>query len=137
MKQQRQKLVVSEWHHLNATDAVLGRLATTIATLLIGKHQLQWQRHAVAPIYVVVTNTDRVALTGKKEQQKMYRRHTGYPGGLREETAGRLRQRDSRRLIRLAVEGMLPKNSLRAKRLDHLKLYRGADHPHAAQLKKL
>lgn len=126
----------AEWHHLDAADAVLGRLATNIANLLIGKHRTAWQARDVALVYVVVTNTDRVALTRKKAQQKMYRHHSGYPGGLKEETAGHLRQRDSRRLVRLAVEGMLPKNSLRARRLHHLKLYRGADHPHAAQLKK-
>lgn len=137
MRQQQQKTSAVEWHHFDAADAVLGRLATKIATLLIGKHQPEWQQHAVAPVYVVVTNTDRVVLTRKKEQQKMYRRYTGYPGGLREETALHLKQRDSRRMIQLAVEGMLPKNSLRARRMGHLKLYRGADHPHAAQLKKI
>lgn len=126
--------IATEWHHVDAADAVLGRLATRVALLLLGKHRAEWQRHLVAPVYVVVTNTDRVALTGKKEQQKLYRHHTGYPSGVRTQAAAAVRQRDSRRLVRIAVEGMLPKNSLRPRRMTHLKLYRGADHPHQAQL---
>ena len=124
----------AEWHHLDAGNRVLGRLATEIAQLLLGKHRVDSRRNTVAPVYVVVTNTDRVALTGNKEHDKVYRHYTGYPGGLKERSAADVRQRDSRRLVKHAVAGMLPKNSLRDKRLSHLKLYAGDAHPHEAQL---
>ncbi|MBI4022304.1 MAG: 50S ribosomal protein L13 [Candidatus Andersenbacteria bacterium] len=126
-----------EWHHVDAAGAVLGRLATRVAGLLIGKHRLDWQQNTVAPVYVVVTNTNSVILTGKKEEQKLYHHYTGYPGGIKKRTPAAVRQRDSRRMVRLAVEGMLPKNSLRPVRLGHLKLYTGATHPHEAQVKQL
>lgn len=125
---------LTEWHHFDASDKVLGRLSTEIAQLLLGKHRVDMRRHTVAPVYVVVTNTDRVVLTGNKEHDKMYRRYTGYPGGIRERSAADVRKRDSRRLVEHAVAGMLPKNSLRAKRLSHLKLYPSEEHPHEAQL---
>lgn len=125
-----------EWHHVDAAGAVLGRLATRVAKLLLGKHRLDWQKNIVVPVYVVVTNTNDVVLTGKKEKQKLYHHHTGYPGGVKARSAADVRKRDSRRLVQLAVEGMLPKNSLRQLRLGHLKLYTGATHPHEAQLKQ-
>jgi large subunit ribosomal protein L13 len=123
-----------EWHHLDAKGKVLGRLASMTARLLLGKHRLTAAPHAVAPVNVVITNSDYVVLTGNKEQAKMYRRYTGYPGGLRERSAAQQRQRDSRRLIVDAVSGMLPKNSLRDQRLAHLKVYPGAEHPHQEQV---
>jgi large subunit ribosomal protein L13 len=123
-----------EWHHLDARNKVLGRLATEAAQLLLAKHRLDSRPHIVAPVYVVVTNSDEVVLTGTKETNKLYRRYTGYPGGLRERTAAQVRQHDSRRLITEAVAGMLPKNSLRDERMKHLKVYATGEHPHAAQL---
>lgn len=125
-----------EWHVIDAKDKIVGRLATRIAVLLQGKHRPDYQPHQVAPVYVVVTNTNKVALTGRKEEQKMYRRYSGYPGGLRERSAKQVRAKDSTRLVREAVFGMLPKNSLRKLRILHLKIYPTAEHPHVAQVKK-
>ncbi len=124
----------AEWHHLDADGRVLGRLATEAATLLNGKHRPDWAANAVAPVYVVITNSDTVKLTGKKEDQKMYRRYSGYPGGLRERSVRTQRRRDSRRIIESAVSGMLPKNNLRKEAMRHLKVYPSADHPHLPQL---
>lgn len=123
-----------EWHHLDAQGVVLGRLATQIATLLAGKHRVDFAPHQVPPVFIVVTNTDEVALTGRKEETKKYYRYSGYPGGLRERTVAVQRARDSRRIVEFAVAGMLPKNKLRSIYLRHLKLYKGAEHPHEAQL---
>lgn len=127
-------MINTEWHLIDAQNQVLGRLATRIAYLLTGKHRLDYAPHRVAPVYVVVTNTNQVVLTGQKEKQKVYRHYTGYPGGLKERTVAEQRHRDSRKLVQEAVFGMLPKNSLREKRMKHLKLYPQAEHPHAAQL---
>lgn len=123
-----------EWHHIDAGQRVLGRLASEAAQLLLGKHRVDWAANTVAPVYVVVTNVDKVVLTGKKEQQKMYRHYSGYPGGLKERTAAEQRKRDARLIVQKAVSGMLPKNSLRDERMRHLKLYVRAQHPHQAQL---
>jgi len=126
--------VKGEWHQIDAQGKVLGRLATEAASLLLGKHRVDSRANQVAMVYVVVINTDKVVLTGKKEQQKIYYRHSGYPGGLKERTAAEQRQRDSRKMVRDAVSGMLPKNKLRDRRLAHLKLYTGEEHLHAAQM---
>lgn len=123
-----------EWHHVDADGAVLGRLATRVASLLLGKHRPDFTSRTVMPVYVVVTNTDKVALTGNKEDSKMYYRYSGYSGGLRQRSVREQRKRDSRIIIEQAVFGMLPKNSLRAKRILHLKLYTGPTHPHLPQL---
>ena len=126
--------MTQEWHHFDAKGKVLGRLATPITQLLLGKHRADYAANRVAAVYVVVTNSDEVVLTGRKEEQKMYRRYSGYPGGLKERTAKDVRARDSRRLIWEAVFGMLPKNSLRRERMLHLKIYPTAEHPHMAQI---
>lgn len=123
-----------EWHHIDAQGQVLGRLATQVAVLLMGKHRPDAQRHLVAPVRVVITNTDKIAVTGQKMEQKMYRHYTGYPGGLKERSLGEQMKRDSRVVIQEAVRGMLPKNSLRDKRLLHMKLYAGSEHPHLPQV---
>jgi len=120
---------------LDAKDKVLGRLATAVAGLLMGKHRLDFASHRTAPVSVVIINTDQVALTGRKEQQKVYYRHSGYPGGLKQRTVAEQRARDSRRIVHDAVAGMLPKNSLRTARLRNLRLYAGSEHPHQAQIK--
>ena len=123
-----------EWHHLNAKGAVLGRLATEAAGLLQGKHRPDWAPNTLAATRVVITNTDEVAVTGRKEDQKMYRRYSGYPGGLRERTLRDQRRRDSRKIVESAVSGMLPHNTLRAQLMRHLLLYANESHPHEAQL---
>lgn len=126
-----------EWHVFDAKDKVLGRLATKVAGLILGKHRLDFANNRVAPVSVVIINTDQVALTGQKELQKVYYRHSGYPGGLKQRTVAEQRRKDSRRIVHDAVAGMLPKNSLRTERLGHLRLYAGSEHPHQAQLSQL
>lgn len=123
-----------EWYFINAEGAVLGRLATNIAHLLLGKHRLDFVHNKVAPVFIVVTNTDKVVLTGRKEAQKVYQHYTGYPGGLKTRTVTEQRKRDSRKIVLEAVYGMLPKNSLRDDRMNHLKLYTKSEHPHQAQV---
>lgn len=122
-----------EWHVLDATSAPLGRLATRAAELLMGKHRPDYVPNKVAPVYVVVTNSDSLKVTGDKMNQKMYRHYTGYPGGLKERALKEEMIRDSREVIRMAIFGMLPKNNLRAERMRQLKVYVGAEHPHMAQ----
>lgn len=134
MKKAKGPKPAPEWHVLDADNKVLGRLATEAARLLLGKHRRDYTPHLVAPVYIIVTNTDKVALTGSKETQKTYYHYTGYPGGIRHRTVREQRERDSRRIISSAVSGMLPKNNLRRERLAHLKLYRGAEHPHLPQV---
>jgi large subunit ribosomal protein L13 len=126
-----------EWHWLDAENKVLGRLATKIAGLLLGKHRLDFVHNKVAPVFVVVTNTNKVSLTGRKEAQKVYQHYTGYPGGLKTRSVSEQRIRDSRKIVFAAVYGMLPKNSLRDDRMNHLKLYARAEHPHQAQVPAL
>jgi len=123
-----------EWHVLDAKDKILGRLATQAAQLIMGKHRADFTQHLVAPVYVVVVNASEVAVTGSKETQKLYRHHTGYPGHLKERTLSQQRQKDPRKIVQLAVAGMLPKNGLRKTRMGHLKVYAGPLHPHMAQV---
>lgn len=107
---------------LDATDKIVGRLATEAANLLQGKNDPSFDPARASGIRVTVYNTDRVRITGRKKEQKLYRRHTGYPGGLKEETLERLMRRDSRLVVRHAVSGMLPKNRLRARMMKNLTL---------------
>lgn len=123
-----------EWHVLDAKNKVLGRLATQAATLILGKHRADFTQRLVAPVFVVVVNAAEVAVTGSKETQKLYRWHSGYPGHLKSRSLGEQRKKDPRKIIELAVSGMLPKNGLRKKRLAHLKVYAGAEHPHLPQV---
>ncbi len=123
-----------QWHLIDATSAPLGRIATEIASLLLGKHLTGSAKHIVAPVRVVVINADSLVVTGKKKEQKMYRKYSGYPGGLRERTLEEQMNRDSSFVIRQAVSGMLPKNNLRDDRLHNLYIYPGAEHPHMAQI---
>lgn len=123
-----------QWYHFDASTKPVGRLATEIAHTLMGKDQVDYAPNAVANVYVVVTNTDKAVFTGQKESDKRYYRYSGYPGGMRARTVHEQRQRDSRKLIELAVFGMLPKNSLRQKMMLRLKLYKGTKHPHEPQL---
>lgn len=122
-----------DWLLYDADSAVLGRLASAIASRLRGKHKPTFTPHLDNGDYVVVINAERVRLTGKKESDKLYRRHSGYPGGLRETTADKVRATHPERLLISAVRGMLPKGALGHQMLGKLKVYAGAAHPHTAQ----
>jgi large subunit ribosomal protein L13 len=121
------------WHVIDATDVVLGRLATQVATLLRGKHKATFAPHVDTGDFVIVVNADKVALTGNKRDGKLAYRHSGYPGGLRAVPYGELLAKKPERVIEKAVRGMLPKTSLGRAQLRKLKVYAGPEHPHAAQ----
>ena len=123
----------SRWHVIDAKDQVLGRIATVAARLLQGKHKATYTPFIDTGDHVVVVNAAQVKLTGRKEEQKMYRRHSGYEGGLREERAAVVRQRQPIRLVEEAVRGMLPKTKLGDAMYRKLKVYAGPEHPHTAQ----
>jgi len=121
------------WFVVDASGEVLGRLATRVAKVLIGKHRASYVPHLDTGDFVVVTNADKVKLTGVKLDAKVYRRHTGYPGGLRTVAAKEIQAKYPERMIEEAVRGMLPKTKLGRKQFKKLKVYRGAKHPHEAQ----
>ena len=125
--------VQHDWVIVDADGEILGRLATRIADALRGKGKTNYTPHVDTGDFVVVVNCDRIRVTGQKLDQKIYYRHSGYPGGLRERTLAEQLERDSTEVVRHAVKGMLPKSKLGAAQLRKLKLYRGADHPHEAQ----
>lgn len=122
-----------EWFVIDATDVVLGRLATHAAVLLRGKHKPTFAPHMDMGDHVIVINAGKVALTGQKLTQKKDYRHSGYPGGLRSTTYAELLEKNPIRAVEKAIRGMLPKNSLGAQQLSKLKVYTGSEHPHAAQ----
>ena len=122
-----------QWHVIDASDVVLGRLASHTATLLRGKHKPIFAPHVDTGDFVIVVNAEKVALSGRKLEQKRAYRHSGYPGGLRSMAYGELMSRHPERVIEKAVRGMLPKNSLGRSMLRKLKVYAGPDHPHQAQ----
>jgi large subunit ribosomal protein L13 len=121
------------WYVIDATDVVLGRLASHVAILLRGKHKATFAPHVDGGDFVIVINAAKVALTGNKREQKLAYRHSGYPGGLRAVTYGDLLATRPERAVEKAVRGMLPKNSLSNTQMSKLKVYAGAEHPHAAQ----
>ena len=121
------------WHVVDATDVVLGRLASQVATLLRGKHKATFAPHVDTGDFVVVVNAQKLVLTGDKRQNKFAYRHSGYPGGLRAVAYGDLLDKWPERVVEKAVRGMLPRNSLGRAQLRKLKVYAGPDHPHAAQ----
>jgi large subunit ribosomal protein L13 len=121
------------WHLIDADGQVLGRIATRAARILQGKHKASYTPFIDTGDHVVVVNAAKVKLTGRKEDQKVYRQHSGYEGGLREERARIVRQRKPERLVEEAVRGMLPKTKLGEAMYRKLKVYAGPDHPHAAQ----
>jgi large subunit ribosomal protein L13 len=125
--------VERQWHVIDATDIVLGRLASQTAQLLRGKHKAVFAPHVDTGDFVVIVNADKVALTGSKREQKKAYRHSGYPGGLRATTYTELLEKHPERAVEKAVRGMLPKNSLGRQMLRKLKVYAGPEHPHAAQ----
>lgn len=125
--------VSRQWHVIDATDVVLGRLASQAAILLRGKHKPQYAPHVDTGDFVVVVNADKIALSGTKRDTKFAYRHSGYPGGLRRRSYGELLDTRPEKVVELAVKGMLPHNSLGRKMLSKLKVYAGSEHPHAAQ----
>lgn len=125
--------VTRQWHVIDATDVVLGRLASHVATLLRGKHKPTYAPHVDTGDFVIVINAEKVVLTGSKAEQKMDHRHSGYPGGLRSTSYERLLVENPRRVIEKAVKGMLPHNRLARQQLSKLKVYSGPQHPHSAQ----
>ncbi|MCD6153324.1 MAG: 50S ribosomal protein L13 [Syntrophobacterales bacterium] len=122
-----------DWHLVDAEGQVLGRLASEIARRLRGKHKAIYTPHVDTGDFVVVVNAEKVSLTGKKLTDKTYYHHTGYPGGIKSVTAGKMLKEKPERLLYIAVKGMLPKNSLGRKMLKKLKIYKGGEHPHSAQ----
>ena len=122
-----------KWYVINADGKVLGRLASEVAKLLKGKHKPTYTTNLDVGDYVVVVNTDKMILTGNKMEDKIYRRHTGYIGNMKELQAKDMMAKDSANVLMLAVKGMLPKNSLGRKMLTKLKVYRGAEHEQQAQ----
>jgi large subunit ribosomal protein L13 len=125
-----------EWFLVDAQDRILGRLATQIANILRGKNKPVFTPYADAGDFVIVTNAEKIRLTGKKLENKCYYRHTGYPGGLKTRTAQEILTKKPEQLIELAVKGMLPKNRLGRKLIKKLKIYTGNVHPHEAQQPK-
>ena len=125
--------VTRTWYEIDAEGHTVGRLATEIARILTGKHKPEFSRHVDVGDFVVVTNADKVEFRGNKWEQKIYYKHSLYPGGLRETTAEVMKQKFPERILHSAVRGMLPKNKLRSGRLKRLKLYAQASHPHTAQ----
>jgi len=124
------------WHVIDASGRVLGKLATEAAQLIMGKHKPTYSRHLDVGDYVVVTNANKIVLTGNKPQQKVYHRHTGYPGGLKTVTFEKMIAEKPTWVIEHAVKGMLPKNRLGAAMLKKLKVYTGDAHPHRGQTEK-
>jgi large subunit ribosomal protein L13 len=122
-----------EWFVIDATDKVLGRLATEVARRLRGKHKPEYTPHVDTGDYIIVVNADKVRVTGNKTTDKLYHHHTGFPGGLKEINFEKLMAKDSTRVIESAVKGMLPKNPLGRAMYSKLKIFRGAEHVHQAQ----
>jgi large subunit ribosomal protein L13 len=122
-----------KWYVVDAEGQILGRLASKIAQIARGKHKPIWAPHADVGDFVVVINADKVRLTGRKTEQKVYIRHSNYPGGLRVEPFSRVMAKRPEFVLREAVRGMLPSNSLGRKLLKHIKIYASPDHPHEAQ----
>ncbi|MHC5068353.1 MAG: 50S ribosomal protein L13 [Planctomycetota bacterium] len=132
----KQSDVDADWFIISGKDQVLGRLAVRIAIILMGKHKASFTPHVDDGDYVIVTDAAEIVLTGRKEEQKVYRYHTGYVGGLKEIPYSRMRSEKSEQMIKLAVRRMLPKNRLGREMLSKLKVYAGSSHPHAAQQPK-
>lgn len=128
--------VQRDWYVVDATDKVLGRLATEIARRLRGKHKPVYTPHVDTGDYIVVVNAEKIAVTGNKEAGKIYHHHTGFPGGIRSQTLATVREKHPERILETAVKGMMPKNSLGRAMLKKLKIYTGPEHHHAAQQPK-
>ena len=125
-----------QWHVIDATDKILGRLATRVADILRGKNKPEYTPHTDSGDYVVITNCEKIKLSGNKMKDKIYTSYSGWIGGKKERSAEQIMKKDPTRLIRFAVKGMLPKNKLSAQVLSKLKVYVGDQHPHKAQVTK-
>ena len=125
--------VERRWYVVDASEAPLGRVCTHVARVLMGKNKPQYANHIDTGDFVVVINAEKAILTGRKETAKVYYRHSTHPGGLKEETAGEVREKKPTKLVEKAVWGMLPKNKLGRRQLKKLKVYAGSEHPHQAQ----
>lgn len=130
------KDIKRDWYVVDAAGKVLGRLATEIASRLRGKHKPEYTPHMDTGDYIVVINADKIEVTGKKESDKIYYRHTGYPGGIKSTTLKELREKTPERIIEAAIKGMLPKNSLGRTMFSKLHIYNGSEHKHQAQQPK-
>ncbi len=133
----KKETVVRDWYLVNADGKVLGRLAAEIARRLRGKHKPVYTPHVDTGDFIVVVNADKISFTGKKLTDKIYYHHTGYPGGLKSTTAGKMLEEKPEEVLLGAVRGMLPKNSLGRQMLKKLKVYKGDKHPHKAQMAEL
>lgn len=132
----KNETVEHDWFVIDANDLILGRVASEVAVLLRGKHKAIYTPHVDCGDYVVVINADKLRVTGKKEQQKTYFRHTGYPGGIRQINFADLQARHPGRALKNAIKGMLPKGILGYAMIKKLKIYVGEEHPHSAQMPK-
>ena len=124
---------MNTWRVIDATGKTLGRMATEIATILMGKHRPDYTPHILVGEGVIVTNADKIKLTGNKAKTRVYTYYTGHPGGLREKVLGEYMESAPEEVVRLAVRRMLPKNRIARRMISRLKVYRGEAHPHAAQ----
>lgn len=131
----KSRQITRDWHLLDAQGKILGRLATKIASFLIGKHKPNYVPYLDVGDYVVVINAKKVVVSGKKEEQKLYTRYSGYPGGLKKMTFRQLKEKKPEEIIRQAVSGMLPKNKLRKKRLARLFVFAEEKHPYGDKFK--
>lgn len=129
----KKETATHSWYVVDATDKILGRMATEIANRLRGKHKAEFTPHVDTGDYIVVINADKIRVTGKKETDKTYYHHTGYPGGIKSITFDKLMDKAPERAIQAAVKGMMPRNKLSYTMLTKLKVYAGAEHPHSAQ----
>ena len=130
---QRKEDVVREWHHYDAEGQILGRLAVKIAKKLMGKEKITFTPHIDGGDYVVVTNVEKLVVTGKKLNDKVYYNHSGFPGGIRERKLGEILAKKPEELLMLAVKRMLPKNKLGRQQLTRLRVFVGTEHSHTAQ----
>ena len=132
-----QKLTTKKWYVIDAEDQILGRLATKASTVLMGKNKNTYTPFLENGDYVIIINAEKIKTTGKKDKQKLYRNHSGYPGGMRVEKFSSLIERRPEKIIEQSIKGMLPKGPLGRQIYRNLKVYRGAEHPHTAQSPEL
>ncbi|MCL1924387.1 MAG: 50S ribosomal protein L13 [Defluviitaleaceae bacterium] len=131
--QVKESEIERKWYVIDAQGQTLGRLSAQVSKMLMGKHKPTYTPHLDTGDYIIIINADKIHTTGKKLDQKLYRKHTGHPGGLRETTLRVMQQKKPEYVIMHAVKGMLPKKALGAKMLKKLRVYKGGEHPHAAQ----
>ena len=132
----KKELVKRSWYVVDGTDKVLGRMATEIANRLRGKHKAEYTPNVDTGDYIVVVNADKIRVTGNKSTDKLYYRHTGYPGGIKSTSFNKLMETHPERAIQMAVKGMMPRNKLSREMMGKLKVYAGNEHPHTAQQPK-